>query len=1065
MLMVTLFWGILAVIKSSQIPTEFSNRISIKNVVPIDSKSVNISWIYDDESLTSDIPTLTTIKINSDNNNNNKSSLPVQYFKLQTRNFSDVNSDWLDLVSVKPEYRFTIVDKLIPTKDYAFRLAAFSPHSDQLITSSNGPTSSSLSLANHTSDTINDQLVNNAKQSSQWSYANITMPAESPPSITSLKLLRRTNKTIWIGWTKPSHDSGADISEYQLELQHRNGTRLYNETLSMNRETSGSKNLMFMFVGLEPAENYTIQVRACTSNVCGKWSDPQLRVSTLDGVSGPPNNVSIACLYDANKSVETISISWDAPLNPKGTIIGYTVSLVGSALFRNQDNQIESDSFKKAYHMDKNQTNLVLSDTKPNTNYSVQICTINESGCGELSELSSSTKCSTRPTLPNDLPSHLQLTLFNYNDPFCRRLKLKIPRISERNGPIKCYKVVIIKLPKNADYEQVLPVNSSDVNITSYDSVHLSSSSINQRQENNLTIGAYIAEEVSPEDLDHEIVIGDDDYTTCEDSRTPRRIGVSLSDESQSSALSSSLSYTPLYTATKLLEDGPLDFLTNYTGFLEVKVSGPDNTSLIKRTNYFTPVQSGALDPSFKEHSSNFAPILSSFSEPAAAVLFGIVCGLTLVLFSILSVICFLRKQVDEYSDSGEEEVRLGLTSLFRRAANGKSRQVLTNGGILSNGHKWIGQPISIHNLPNIFIERHADGDALFQQEFKALPETFHNRTSHDSSLPENILKNRYPDIKCYDQTRVKLKPIDGVQGSDYINANFVEGYKSRKVYICAQGPTERTVSDFWRMIDEHKVSVIVMLTGIEENGKVKCAQYWNESGTKEIDNLFKVTLRSCVKYSDFLMRRFDLRQLSSSEEDEYPRDILHFHFLLWKDFLAPEQPSWILRFIKRVNEHFSPDRGPILVHCSAGVGRTGTFIAIDSLIPEITSAKTVNIFECVSQLRYQRNFLVQSFKQYIFIYRALMEFAQFGDTEIEICHLKEYYRQMKEQKFEGNINGVVAEFDVSLVRFFVLFLIKFMSLSIILFDKRLENFSVTIRQNVLSFSYFSPLIISIIIN
>jgi protein-tyrosine phosphatase len=206
-------------------------------------------------------------------------------------------------------------------------------------------------------------------------------------------------------------------------------------------------------------------------------------------------------------------------------------------------------------------------------------------------------------------------------------------------------------------------------------------------------------------------------------------------------------------------------------------------------------------------------------------------------------------------------------------------------------------------------------------------------------------------------------------------------------------------------------VSVIVMLTGIEEQGRIKCAQYWSEDEPKEISKLYKVTLKSVRKYSDYIIRRLSLERLDDSSEI---RDILQFHFVMWKDFLAPEQPSWLLRFIKRVNEHYCPDKGPLLVHCSAGVGRTGTFIAIDSLIPEINeNAKHINIFECVSNLRYQRNYLVQSIKQYIFVYRAVMEFSEFGDTEIEICHFKDHYRQLRDHKFDGNINGIVAEFEV----------------------------------------------------
>lgn len=188
----------------------------------------------------------------------------------------------------------------------------------------------------------------------------------------------------------------------------------------------------------------------------------------------------------------------------------------------------------------------------------------------------------------------------------------------------------------------------------------------------------------------------------------------------------------------------------------------------------------------------------------------------------------------------------------------------------------------------------------------------------------------------------------------------------------------------------------------------MQCAQYWNDDEPMDVTAHLRVTLSTRRDFSDYIIRRFSLQNLDTGEV----RDVLHFHFIAWRDFLAPEQPSWLLRFIKRVNEHHCPDRGPILVHCSAGVGRTGTFIAIDSLIRQIDEgASSINVFECVSQLRYQRSFLVQSIKQYIFVYRAVMEYIEYGDTEIEASHLAEQYKQLKEQKFECG-NGIIMEFE-----------------------------------------------------
>ena len=893
----------------------------------------------------------------------NDGNTPVQRLALQIRNLSSSDVDYIGIDNnIEPNQTSSYVIKhLLPAIDYEYRLAAF----------------------------------NDAGQS-KWVYLNHTLPPDVPPRVTELHVLNKTNRTISLGWKRPLHNNGADINQYQLQLLDADYNIIYNYTSEVKSNTSGpQRNIMFIFTKLEPASNYIAQVRACSVLGCGNWSEPRLKVMTLDGTAEPPHNVLMKCYLDQSQGLNKINITWDPPADPKGTIIGYNISVEGHSNYKNSDNKLVSDSLSEIYQVEASTRNITI-DAKPNTNFSVRICTINKASCGHYTHITSDTICYSSPTIPASFSPGLNWTLLNSSDIYCRKLKLYLHRVSERNGHIKCYQVVIIRLPKNLDYDHLLPSNPIDLNITNYEEVHSSSN-----DEINATVGAYIAEEMTSESLKNEVIIGDNSFSTCEDSRIPRKVDSHLSKN---------------FTLSLEIEDGPLDPSTNYTGFILIRVLGPNGIVLNKPSNYFNFILTGSLKIE-EPPPSSLTPIFSSINESAGAFLLAIFCGLALVLLVLFTMICFLRRKVNNALNESSEEERLGLTALLRRTVgNYKNGHIVSNGIVnsINSSHKWIGQAIVIENLPKVFVERHANSDLLFQAEFEALPENFNDRTSVASELAENFSKNRYPDIKCYDQTRVKLTPDTDLISSDYINANFVEGYKGRKLYISSQGPLDRTVTDFWRMIYQHKVSVVVMLTGIEEHGKIKCAQYWQDSGTMNVENLYKLTLQSCRKYSDFVARRFILEKFDPNENDK-PRDILQFHFLMWKDFLAPEQPSWLLRFIKRVNEHYCEDKGPLLVHCSAGVGRTGTFIAIDSLIPEITSGSSINIFECVSQLRYQRNYLVQSFKQYIFVYRALMEFAQFGDTEIEICHLRDHYRQLKEQKFEGNVNGLMAEFDVNI--------------------------------------------------
>ena len=194
-------------------------------------------------------------------------------------------------------------------------------------------------------------------------------------------------------------------------------------------------------------------------------------------------------------------------------------------------------------------------------------------------------------------------------------------------------------------------------------------------------------------------------------------------------------------------------------------------------------------------------------------------------------------------------------------------RRALCNGGRGVNVHHrhLLGSssakppvlpPISKDDLPKAYNDKHKDSDYGFQHEFELLPDKFADRTTKNSDMKENMPKNRYPDIKAYDQTRVKLTPLNGLAGSDYINANFVIGYKERKKFICAQGPMDATINDFWRMIWEQHLEIIVMLTNLEEYNKTKCAKYWPESTNDSIQyGELLITFQSLTYYADYIIR------------------------------------------------------------------------------------------------------------------------------------------------------------------------------------------------------------------
>ncbi|XP_051660561.1 receptor-type tyrosine-protein phosphatase kappa-like [Manacus candei] len=241
-----------------------------------------------------------------------------------------------------------------------------------------------------------------------------------------------------------------------------------------------------------------------------------------------------------------------------------------------------------------------------------------------------------------------------------------------------------------------------------------------------------------------------------------------------------------------------------------------------------------------------------------------------------------------------------------------------------------------------------------------------------------NQSKNRYKSIIPYDHCRVVLQPSG--TGNDYINASYVDSYGSPHFFIAAQGPLAETVVDFWQMVWQEKTSVVVMLTGLVEQNKIKCEKYWPEQ--EEVYGDFTVTLNNTRATTGLVTRTFSLQKAGCA----LPRVVEQFHYLLWPDHGVPRNTSQLLCLVAVVNKRvLEAPAGPVLVHCSAGIGRTGTFIALDFLLKMGKAEGKVDVFRCVQQLREQRVSMVQTKEQYTFLYEALLEGLLCGNTGVPV--------------------------------------------------------------------------------
>ncbi|XP_070763118.1 tyrosine-protein phosphatase non-receptor type 9 isoform X2 [Enoplosus armatus] len=258
--------------------------------------------------------------------------------------------------------------------------------------------------------------------------------------------------------------------------------------------------------------------------------------------------------------------------------------------------------------------------------------------------------------------------------------------------------------------------------------------------------------------------------------------------------------------------------------------------------------------------------------------------------------------------------------------------------------------------------------------------------TFHCAQSAYNQERNRYGDVLCLDQTRVRLKARRN-ERSDYINASFMDGYKQRNAYIGTQGPLEKTYSDFWRMVWEQNVLVIVMTTRTDEGSRRKCGQYWPlEEGGQEVYGHMAVVNQRVDHHTHYNHTTLELHNTETCEQ----RQVSHFQYLSWPDYGVPTSAVTLIDFlgaVKRQQRKMVKALGlqwtghplgpPQVVHCSAGIGRTGTFCALDICLSQLQDVGSLNVCQTVRRMRTQRAFSIQTPDQYYFCYNAILEHAQ----------------------------------------------------------------------------------------
>ncbi|XP_059366496.1 receptor-type tyrosine-protein phosphatase O isoform X3 [Carassius carassius] len=367
---------------------------------------------------------------------------------------------------------------------------------------------------------------------------------------------------------------------------------------------------------------------------------------------------------------------------------------------------------------------------------------------------------------------------------------------------------------------------------------------------------------------------------------------------------------------------------------------------------------SSISDPAYITISTTVREMNPSVAAISALAVLSVLLIVLLVLFLLV-----LRKKHMELSRECGAETFVNFASFER---DGK---LPYNWSKTALKKRKLTSPVQLSDFDAYIKDMSKDSAYKFSLQFEELKSVGLDLSHEAADLPVNRPKNRYTNILPYDFSRVKLISLHNDEGSDYINANFIPGYNSPHEFIATQGPLPDTRNDFWKMVLQQKSHIIVMLTQCNERRRVKCDHYWPFTEEPVAYGEITVEMLSETDSPEWTVRNF---RLGYADETQ---DVLHFNYTSWPDHGVPTVNAIesILQFVQIVRQQVNRTKGPIVVHCSAGVGRTGTFIALDRLMQHIQEHEYVDVLGLVSDMRSHRLSMVQTEEQYVFIHQCVL--------------------------------------------------------------------------------------------
>ncbi|KAF2974736.1 hypothetical protein EK904_001603 [Melospiza melodia maxima] len=745
---------------------------------------------------------------------------------------------------------------------------------------------------------------------------------------------------------------------------------------------------------------------AASTNVGYGSSSPWISTQTLPGSpDGPPENVTVLAT-----SPHSINVSWSEP----AIITGPTSYLIDVT-------SVDNDNYK-AQFLKTNEEDKILeiSDLKAFTRYSVVIIAFTGDVNAALLEgkPSSPVIVSTFEAVPEDPPNNI--TFQKIPDEVTKFQVTFVPP-SEPNGNIQVYQAMVYNEddPAAIQIHNLSVIKKKDQSVTAMieglkggHTYNVSVYAINGAGAGpkiQLKITMDIKEPPRPKkkpapvyDTNGALLVTDTTITIrmpicyySDDHGPIKKIQVLVVEAGAQHDGNVTKWYDayfnrprPYFTNEGFPNPPCIEGKEDLSGKEEIYVIGADTTCLIPGSQ--DKICNGPLKPRrqylFKFRATNIKGQFtdSDYSDPVKTLGEGltgrsveVVLAVTLCIISVVllvaAVYAFARirqkqKEGGTYSPRDAEIIDTKF----------KLDQLITVADLELKDERFT-RPISKKSFLQHVEELCTNNNLKFQEEFSELPKFLEDLASTDADLPWNRSKNRFPNIKPYNNNRVKLMPDAGIPGSDYINASY--GYLCPNEFIATQGPLPGTVGDFWRMVWETRAKTLVMLTQCFEKGRIRCHQYWPEDN-KPVTVFGDIVI---TKLMEDIQIDWTIRDLKIERHGDCMM-VRQCNFTSWPEHGVPETTAPFIHFVKLIRASRAHDNTPMVVHCSAGVGRTGVYIALDHLTQHVNDHDFVDIYGLVAELRSERMCMVQNLAQYIFLHQCVLDLLTTKGSSQPLC-------------------------------------------------------------------------------